>query len=95
MKVICKETTSKKFDLKQVTTVFSNDFDYNFGGYGIELNREYIVMGMVIYQDSTCLYNLIDVNGKTELFPYLLFDISDNRLPKEWYVKVFNKSLDI
>lgn len=92
MKVICKQVSSKGFDLKEVTTVFSNDYDYNFGGYGIELNKEYIVMGMAIYQDSSCLYYLVDVNGKTEWFPYLLFDISDNSLPKKWFVKVYEKS---
>ncbi|PDS25675.1 hypothetical protein [Flavobacterium branchiophilum] len=74
-----------------MTTVFSNDYDYNFGGYGIELNMEYLVMGMAIYQDSSCLYYLVDVNGKTEWFPYLLFDISDNSLPKNWFVKVYEK----
>ena len=64
---------SKGFDLKEVTTVFSNDFDYGYGGYGLELDKEYFVMGLVIYQKSNCLYYLIDVNGKPDWFPYLLF----------------------
>ncbi len=92
MKAICKQTTSKGFDLKEVTTVFSHDFDYSFGGYGLEINREYLIMGLVVYKDTNCIYFLIDVNGKPDWFPYLLFEITDNCLPKEWFLKVNGKS---
>ncbi|MBV4360607.1 hypothetical protein [Pinibacter aurantiacus] len=94
MKIICVSTTSKGFDLKEVTTVLSNDFDYGHGGHGLEINREYIVMGTVIYQDSSCLYYLIDVNGKPEWFPHLLFDVLDNTLPKRWFMKIYEKDGD-
>lgn len=88
MKVLCKQTTSKGFDLKQVTTVFSNDFDYTFGGYGLELGKQYLVMGIATYKDSNCQYYLLDVNGKPEWFPFLLFEISDNSLPQNWFVRI-------
>ncbi len=92
MKVICKQTTSENFNLNEVTTVLSNSFDYTFGGYGLELGKEYIVMGIVVYNDSNCLYYLIDVNGRPDWFPFLLFDISNNSLPTNWFTKVIGKS---
>jgi hypothetical protein len=91
MKAICIQTTSEGFDLHEVTTVFSNDFDYNYGGYGIELGKEYTIMGIVLYNDSNCLYYLIDVNGRPDWFPYLLFEISDNSLPRNWFIKLNGK----
>lgn len=94
MRAICKQTTSHGFDLKEVTTVFSNDFDYSFGGYGLELDKEYFVMGIAMYQNSNCLYYLIDTNGKPDWFPYLLFDIADNSIPRNWFIKVNGKNDD-
>jgi len=91
MRVICKQTTSSGFDLKEVTTVLSNDFDYNFGGHGIELNKEYIVMGIAMYKDSNCLYYLVDTSGRPNWFPYLLFFVSDNTVPQNWFVRMNGK----
>ncbi|MGH2563495.1 MAG: hypothetical protein ACRDE5_03215 [Ginsengibacter sp.] len=91
MKAICKKTSFQGFDLKKVTTVLSNNFDYSYGGYGLEINKEYIVMVMMIYQDTNCLYFLIDTNGKPDWFPYLLFEISDHSLSKDWFIKLNNE----
>lgn len=91
MRIICKQTTSEGFDLKEVTTVFSNNFDYSFGGHGLELRKEYIVMGTLLYKDTNCLYYLIDVNGRPDWFPYLLFDVSDNTLPENWFMRIDGK----
>src|SRR5258705_9985974 len=78
MKVICKKVDSQGFDLKEVTTVFSNNFDYSFGGSGLELGKEYTVMGIALYNDSNCLYYLVDASGRPDWFPYLLFETLDN-----------------
>lgn len=94
MKVKCKQTTSQGFDLKEVTDVLSNDFDYNVGGWGIELDSEYLVMGMAVFKDTNCLYYLIDVQGKPFWYPYLLFNVSDNSLPQNWFLKVIHKKED-
>ncbi|MBL7786521.1 MAG: hypothetical protein JNM36_11495 [Chitinophagales bacterium] len=94
MKITCKQTTSKGFNLKEVTTVTSNNYDYNFGGYGIELNKEYLVMGIAIYKNSNCLYYLTDVNGEPDWFPYLLFDVADNYIPRNWFILVSGKNDD-
>jgi hypothetical protein len=85
MKVICKKTSSADFDLKEVKTVLSNDFDYTYGGYGLELNKMYLIMGIATYVGSNCIYYLIDVNGKPDWFPYLLFEIVINELPENWF----------
>ena len=91
MKVICKQTTSKGFNLKEVTTVLSTNFDYSFGGYGIELGKEYLVMGIALYKDSNCIYYLIDTSSKPDWLPFLLFEIVENSLPKQWHVKAPGK----
>jgi len=94
MRAICKQTTSKGFDLQEVTTVLSNEFDYNYGGYGLEVNKEYFILGIAVYQNNNCLYYLVDVNGKPDWFPYLLFDVTDNSFPKNWFIKINGKSDD-
>jgi hypothetical protein len=93
MRVICKQTTSEGFDLKEVTTIFSNNHDYSAGGFGLELNREYIVMGMLLYKDTNCIYFLVDVNSRPEWYPYLLFDVSDNSIPNSWFTKIYDKKI--
>lgn len=90
MKVKCKQTTAENLNLNFVTTIVSNDNDFNIGGYGIELNKEYIVMGIIVYSDSNCSYYLIDTNGKPIWYPYLLFEIIDNSLPSNWFLKLYN-----
>jgi hypothetical protein len=92
MKAICRKTSSEGLNLNEVTTVLSNDFDYTFGGYGLELNKEYLVMGIALYTDSNCLYYLIDVNGRPDWFPFLLFEVSDNSLPANWFTKVIGQN---
>lgn len=94
MRAVCKKTTSNDFDLKIVTTVLSNQFDYTFGGYGLELNKTYLIMGIRIQQNNSCLYYLIDTNGKPDWFPYLLFDIIDGSLPQNWFFKINNNNSD-
>src|SRR5689334_8028940 len=91
MKVICNETSAKNLDLSEVTTILSNDFDYSFGGYGLELQKEYIVMGIMQYHDTKHLYYLIDTNGKPDWFPYALFTVSNDSLPANWSFKVYNQ----
>jgi hypothetical protein len=86
MKVICKENKATNLDPKEVTIVHSNDtyFPVTKGG-------EYIVMGMVIYKTSNCIYYLVNNLGRPHWIPYQLFDISDNQLPPHWFMKIFDK----
>jgi len=48
-------------------------------------------MGMRINKQSNCIYYLIDEGGRPDWFPYMLFEISDNKLAKDWSIKIFNK----
>jgi hypothetical protein len=91
MKIICKKINAKGVDLNEVKTIHTNEFDYSFGSYGLQLNMEYLVMGIILYKEANCLYYLIDLHSKPYLFPYVLFDISDNMLPPSWNIKVYNK----
>jgi len=59
------------------------DFDY-----GLELDKEYIVMGIASFKKSNCLYYLIDENGRPSWFPFQLFNTCDNSLPKNWFIHV-------
>lgn len=87
MKVICKKNTSKDFDLKEVRSVISNEVRYP-----IEIGKEYLVMGIMILKRDKCIQYLIDDSGRPFWIPYLLFDISDNALPNNWYVSIFDKN---
>lgn len=81
VKIICKKNTAKGFDLKEVTTLFNDQYRYE-----LILEKEYYVMGMAIYKSSCCLYYLIDENDRPNWYPYLLFSISDNSMPNDWYI---------
>lgn len=86
MKVICKKRSAKGLDLSEVTSLRMDEYDY-----GLIIGKEYIVMGLMSRKDSSCLYYLVDENTKPFWIPYLLFEISDNSLPKNWYLDVFPK----
>ena len=94
MKIICKKTTSKGFDLNEVTTVLSQNFDYTFGGSGLEMGKEYLVMGIAVYKDSNCVYFLVDTAGRPNWFSHLLFEVLDNSVPANWFVRVNGKRAD-
>ena|SRR5580765_7940000 len=86
MKVVCKKNTAKGLDLSEVTTICSHEVRYP-----LILEKEYIVMGMVIYKDSNCIYYLLDEYDKPDWVPYMLFEISHNELSPNWFVKLFDK----
>ena len=48
-------------------------------------------MGMLLYKNSNCLYYLIDVSGRPDWFPHLLFNTSENSLSYDWFVRVNNR----
>lgn len=92
MKVFCIETTSKKFDLEEVKSVVTHDHNYG-GRYGLEVGKEYLVLGIIQDRSSKCFYYLIDVgNGvDPDWFPEPLFKVVDRRLPKNWFMRIFSK----
>ena len=50
-----------------------NDFDY-----GLEINKEYLVMGIMTFKKSDNLYFLIDEDSRPGWFPHQIFEIESN-----------------
>lgn len=78
MKVICKYN-----DPLNVSSGIPDNFDY-----GLELSKEYLVMGALTFKQSNNLYFLIDENSRPSWFPYQIFEIVTNELPANWFVKI-------
>jgi hypothetical protein len=86
MKIVCKKNILQGQELKEATDVFDNKHEYVMVSLGVE----YLVLGIAISQKN-CLYYLIDEGDSPNWLPYSLFDISDNRLPNNWYVKTYGR----
>ena len=78
MKVVCKYN-----DPSNVPKNIPDDFDF-----GLNVEKEYLVMGMLTYKKSNSLYFLIDENGRPSWFPFQIFEISNNVIPENWFVKI-------
>lgn len=87
MKVICKKNTAKDLDLKEVTNIFSEKTQYP-----VKIGEEYIVMGISVYKNKNYVYYLVDDGFRPNWLPYGLFDISDKKLPSNWYVNVIPRN---
>ena len=81
MKIICKKNTAEGLDLSEVTTILSNEVEH-----GLTIGQEYIVMGLMVDTYSNCMYYLIDEDSYVSSFPYMLFTITDHRLPSNWSI---------
>jgi|SRR5690606_8338070 len=78
MKVVCKYN-----DPDNVPNAISNNFDF-----GLELGKEYLVMGLLTFKQSNDLYYLIDEGGRPSWFPNQIFEVLSNNLPYNWYMKI-------
>ncbi len=78
MKVICKYN-----DPSNLPKGIPDNFDY-----GLELDKEYLVMGILTFKKSNDFYFLIDENGRPSWFPYQIFEIANNTLPKDWFLRI-------
>ncbi|PVD49350.1 hypothetical protein DC498_25465 [Terrimonas sp.] len=78
MKVICKYN-----DPSNLPSGIPDNFDY-----GLELSKEYLVMGVLTFKQSNNLYFLIDENSRPSWFPYQIFETVTNELPANWFVKI-------
>lgn len=85
MKIICTNNIAQDLEVQKITTHFINDYRCR-----LTIGREYLVMGMILYKKSSCLFYLIDHNGWPDWYPHMLFDVVDNSLPENWYIKLFN-----
>ncbi len=51
--------------------------------HGLELNKEYLVMGIVLADKKN--WYLIDANTRPSLFPSDIFEITDHSLSLNWF----------
>lgn len=61
--------------------------------YGVEIGREYLVMGIIIYQ--TYQAYLIDDDGLIFSYPCQLFEILDGKLISSWHFRIVGEDEDI
>ncbi len=78
MKVVCRYNNPSN-----LPKGIPDNFDY-----GLELSKEYLVMGVLTFKQSNDLYFLVDENGSPSWFPYQIFEIVSNELPANWFVKI-------
>lgn len=78
MKVVCIYN-----DPSNVMSGIPDNFDY-----GLEIKKEYLVMGITTFKESDNLYYLVDENGRPSWFPYQIFKIIENDLPSSWFICV-------
>lgn len=87
MKVTCKKDKAINLEPEEITIIQCS----NQTEFPVIKEFEYIVMGMVIYEDSQCIYYLVNDYHYPFWVPYQLFDVSDNQLPPYWFTKIFNQ----
>ena len=78
MKVICKYN-----DPDNAPSGVPDSFNF-----GLELEKEYLVMGMVIAEKQ--LWYLVDENSKPSFFPYQLFEVIDSSVSVNWHFKLYS-----
>jgi hypothetical protein len=55
--------------------------------YGVEIGKEYLVMGMLMGEGS--LSYLVDSMGEISIYPYPLFEVIDNSINSNWFFRAF------
>lgn len=61
--------------------------------YGIEIGKEYLVMGLITFQ--TYQAYLIDDSGFISACPCQLFEVVDNKVNSNWHFRLIEKDEDI
>jgi hypothetical protein len=55
--------------------------------YGIEIGKEYLVMGMILGEGVLCY--IVDCAGVISVYPYPLFEVIDNSINSSWFFRAF------
>ena len=82
-----KITPIKKGEYTEFGCSLDTEYDELFIG------KEYLVMGLILR--GGYLHYLIDEDGRIAFYPYPLFEITDNRMPKNWNFNAFEIDNDI
>jgi hypothetical protein len=98
MKVRCIDNTKislRPYEYEQITTeeVFGRFGVSEMGNYDIEIGKEYLVMGLIVFQ--TYQAYLIDDNGFIATYPCQLFKLVDSKLNSNWHFRITERSEDV
>jgi len=98
MKVRCINNTGaslRPYEYESITNkeVFGRFGVSEMGEYGIEIGKEYLVMGLIIFQ--TYQAYLIDENGFIATYPCQLFEVVDSKINANWHFRLTGKDEDI
>lgn len=86
MKIVCIEKLGANLNLSGFKTTVSNQTIYS-----VSVGEEYLVMGICSYHDDELLYYLVDLGGSARWFPELLFKVTDNQLPRNWFIRTYSR----
>lgn len=98
MKVRCINNTGvslRPYEYESITDkkVFGRFGVSDFGEYGVEVGKEYLVMGLIIFQ--TYQAYLLDDNGFIFTCPCQLFEVIDSKVNSSWHFRMIENSEDI
>lgn len=98
MKIHCINNTGVSLRPYECEPITNKEVFGRFGvsemtEYGIEIGKEYLVMGLIIFQ--TYQAYLIDDNGFIATYPCQLFKVVDSKLNSNWHFRLIEKDEDI
>jgi hypothetical protein len=91
MKVRCINRTALSLRPYELEPITKKDVFGRFGvsemtEYEIEINKEYLVMGLIIFK--TYQAYLIDENEFIATYPCQLFELTDSKLNNDWHYRI-------
>lgn len=98
MKIRCINNTGaslRSYEYEPITNkeVFGRFGVSEMAEYGIEIGKEYLVMGLITFQ--TYQAYLIDDNGFISACPCQLFEVVDSKVNSNWHFRLIEKDEDI
>jgi len=92
MKVVCKINNLKNINDEGVLARLKKYISMQDGDVDLEIEREYIVYGIVFWDNSPWYYLCIeDYDQYPKPFPSEFFDVTDGRLSSYWVLHVENE----
>ena len=98
MKIRCINNTGlslRSYEYEPITNkeVFGRFGVSEMAEYGIEIGKEYLVMGLITFE--TYQAYLIDDNGVISACPCQLFEVVDSKVNSNWHFRLIEKDEDI
>lgn len=98
MKIRCINNTGLSLRPYEYESITNQEVFGRFGvsamaEYGIEIGREYLVMGLITFK--TYQAYLIDNNGFIFTCPCQLFEVIDSKVNSNWHFRLIEKNEDI